>query len=205
MNKRIDKKLLTIFLLLIFFLMFYCIFITKKKNFLFNNLLNKDENHILKILQRQPKSESKKEENFKILNKYHLLLDFIEEISLKYQNKIKKIDNKLNLYQKDYSVLNKELHHYKKLKKTFNAEIIRLSRELNQKKQKLIEKKIFSFKKVSLILEEQKIQDFQKKHDEMNPIIKAKRDQIQNLKIKMIDLVKYKNIYFQILYDLKDN
>ncbi|MDV3201174.1 MAG: hypothetical protein Q8877_03185, partial [Sweet potato little leaf phytoplasma] len=41
-------------------------------NFLiFNNLKNNNLTHIFKTLQKQPKSESKKEDNLKILNKYH--------------------------------------------------------------------------------------------------------------------------------------
>ncbi|MDO8030691.1 effector [Candidatus Phytoplasma fabacearum] len=180
--------------------------IIKKNNFLiFNNLLNNDLNHIPKMLQKQPKSESKKEENLKISHKYHHLLNFIKKISLKYQNKIKKINNKLHLYQKDYYVLNKELRHYENLEKIFNNKIVLLSTELNKKKQTLIENKIYSFKKASLVSEKQQLQDVQQKHDDMKPIIKAKRDQIQNLKIKIIDLLKYKNIYFRILYDLNVN
>ncbi|MDV3157450.1 MAG: effector [Candidatus Phytoplasma australasiaticum] len=199
MNKKINKKSLIIFLLLVSISIFYYILIIKKNNFL---ILNNLKNHISETLQKQPKSESKKEDNLKILNKYHNLLNFIEKIYLKYQNEIKKINNKLNLYNKDYLLLNKELHHYENLKKFFNKKTSQMIIELDRKKQILMENKIYSFKKASLIMEEQKLQEFKQKNDEMNKIIQAKKDQIQNSKIKIINLIKYKNIYYKMLYDL---
>ncbi|MFW8664872.1 hypothetical protein ACOES3_03415, partial [Candidatus Phytoplasma citri] len=78
----------------------------------------------------------------------------------KYQNKIKKIDKELNLYQKDYLILNKELRHYKNLEKIFNNKIVGIAKELDLKKQILIENKIYSFKKSSLMIEEQQLQLF---------------------------------------------
>ncbi|MDV3178418.1 MAG: effector, partial [Sweet potato little leaf phytoplasma] len=45
-------------------------------------------------------------------------------------------------------------------------------------------------------------QEFKQKNDDMKKIIQAKKEQIQNSKIKIIDLEKYKNIYYKILYDL---
>ncbi|MDV3139495.1 MAG: effector [Candidatus Phytoplasma australasiaticum] len=203
MNKKINKKILIIFLLLIYILIFYYILIINKNNFLiFNNLKNNNLTHIFKTLQKQPKSESKKEDNLKILNKYHNLLNFIKKNYLKYQNEIKKINNKLNLHQKDYLILNKELHHYKNLKKVFNKKIDQITTELDQKKQILMKQKIYSFKKASLMIDEQQLQEFKQKNDDMKKIIQAKKEQIQNSKIKIIDLEKYKNIYYKILYDL---
>ncbi|MDV3165570.1 MAG: effector, partial [Candidatus Phytoplasma australasiaticum] len=136
------------------------------------------------------------------LNKYHNLLNFIKKIYLKYKNEIKKINNKLNLHQKDYLILNKELHHYKNLKKVFNKKIDQITTELDQKKQLLMKHKIYSFKKASLMIDEQQLQEFKQKNDDMKKIIQAKKEQIQNSKIKIIDLEKYKNIYYKILYDL---
>ncbi|MDV3166444.1 MAG: effector ['Waltheria sp.' little leaf phytoplasma] len=203
MNKIINKKLLIIFLLLIFISIFYYLLIVKKnKFFMLNHFQNHNFTHIPKILQGQPKSESTKEENLKIFNKYYHLLRFIEKIYIKYQNKIKKINKELNLYQKDSLILNKELRHYKNLEKIFNNKIVRIVKELDWKKQTLIEQKIYSFKKTSLIIEEQQLQELKQKSDDMKKIIQAKKDQIKQTKIKIIELIKSKNIYHETLYDL---
>ncbi|MDO8054055.1 effector ['Opuntia sp.' phytoplasma] len=203
MNKIINKKLLIIFLLLLFISIFYYLLIVKKnKFFTLNNLQNNNFTHIPKILQGQPKSESTKEENLQILNKYSHLLRFIEKIYIKYQNKIKKIDKELNLYQKDYLILHKELRHYKNLEKSFHNKIVRIAKELDWKKQILIENKIYSFKKSSLMIEEQQLQELKQKNDDMKKIIQAKKDQIKQTKIKTIELAKSKNIYHETLYDL---
>ncbi|MDV3193689.1 MAG: effector [Sweet potato little leaf phytoplasma] len=203
MNKIINKKFLIIFLLLIFISIFYYLLTVKKNNFfIFNHLQNHNLAHIPKILQRQPKSESKKEENLKILNKYYHLLRFIEKIYIKYQNKVEKIDKELNLYQKDSLNLNKELRHYKNLEKIFNNKIAQITKELDLQKKTLIEHKIYSFKKSSLMIEEQHLQELKQKHDDMKKIIQAKKDQIQQTKIKIIELAKAKNIYYETLYNL---
>lgn len=44
--------------------------------------------------------------------------------------------------------LNKELRHYKNLEKIFNNKIVQITKELDLKKQTLIEHKIYSFKKI---------------------------------------------------------
>ncbi|MDV3143820.1 MAG: hypothetical protein Q8839_02485 [Candidatus Phytoplasma australasiaticum] len=44
--------------------------------------------------------------------------------------------------------LNKELRHYKNLEKIFNNKIVQITKELDLKKQTLIEHKIYYFKKI---------------------------------------------------------
>ncbi|MDV3197838.1 MAG: effector, partial [Candidatus Phytoplasma australasiaticum] len=132
MNKIINKKFLIIFLLLIFISIFYYLLTVKKNNFfIFNHLQNHNLAHIPKILQRQPKSESKKEENLKILNKYYHLLRFIEKIYIKYQNKVEKIDKELILYVKDSLNLNNEIRHYINLYKIFIKKRSQMSKEID--------------------------------------------------------------------------
>ncbi|MDV3195817.1 MAG: hypothetical protein Q8875_01615 [Pigeon pea little leaf phytoplasma] len=170
-----------------------------------NNLKNQLDPKKIKIQQKskinisdQKYTIQENSQTFKDQN----LLNFIEKINLKLQNKLHTIDDKLSEYKTNNYNLNKQFVHNDKKLKEINQKINQITSSLNKKQQTLIQNKISTFKVDSLIPMQQQLHHFIKKQSQLTEEIKNIKIQIKKIQKDKVDLEKAKSIYHSILYEL---